>query len=75
MMAILLEAEKIHNSTPLDQRHNNGTIKRIPEIHRLKFADMKVEFGICQERKDTVRSQRMRQEMPESIKDGKHYLP
>ncbi len=75
MMAILLEAEKDPQQHTLDQRHNNGTIKRIPEIHRIKICRYEIGIWNLSGRKDTVRSQRMRQEMPESIKDGKHYLP
>ena len=71
----LIRSRKDPQQHTLDQRHNNGIIKRIPEIHRIKICRYETGIWNLSGRKDTVRSQRMCQEMPESIKDGKHYLP
>ena len=48
---ILLEAEKIHNSTLWTKDTTTELLKEFQRYIGLKFADMKLEFGICQEEK------------------------
>ena len=48
---ILLEAEKIHNSIPWTKDTTTELLKEFQRYIGLKFADMKLEFGICQEEK------------------------
>ncbi len=48
---ILLEAEKIHNSTLWTKNTTTELLKEFQRYIGLKFADMKLEFGICQEEK------------------------
>lgn len=48
---ILLEAEKIHNSTLWTKDTTTDLLKEFQRYIGLKFADMKLEFGICQEEK------------------------
>ena len=72
---ILLEAEKIHNSTPWTKDTTTELLKEFQRYIGLKFADMKLEFGICQEEKTLLEVRECVKKCQKVLKMGSIIFP
>jgi purine catabolism regulator len=72
---ILLEAEKIHNSTLWTKDTTTELLKEFQRYIGLKFADMKLEFGICQEEKTLLEVRECVKKCQKVLKMGSIIFP
>ena len=72
---ILLEAEKIHNSTLWTKDTTTELLKEFQRYIGLKFADMKLEFGICQEEKTLLEVRECGKKCQKVLKMGSIIFP
>jgi purine catabolism regulator len=72
---ILLEAEKIHNSIPWTKDTTTELLKEFQRYIGLKFADMKLEFGICQEEKTLLEVRECVKKCQKVLKMGSIIFP
>ena len=72
---ILLEAEKIHNSTPWTKDTTTELLKEFQRYIGLKFADMRLEFGICQEEKTLLEVRECVKKCQKVLKMGSIIFP
>ena len=72
---ILLEAEKIHNSTPWTKDTTTELLKEFQRYIGLKFADMKLEFEICQEEKTLLEVRECVKKCQKVLKMGSIIFP
>ena len=72
---ILLEAEKIHNSIPWTKDTTTELLKEFQRYIGLKFADMRLEFGICQEEKTLLEVRECVKKCQKVLKMGSIIFP
>lgn len=72
---ILLEAEKIHNSTLWTKDTTTELLKEFQRYIGLKFADMRLEFGICQEEKTLLEVRECVKKCQKVLKMGSIIFP
>ena len=72
---ILLEAEKIHNSIAWTKDTTTELLKEFQRYIGLKFADMRLEFGICQEEKTLLEVRECVKKCQKVLKMGSIIFP